>query len=59
MSDCEKKGYTNAHAARKANAKMGNSIRPYRCESCGQIHVTKERYGFSDWHKRKRARRNA
>lgn len=44
MAECEKRGYTNEHAARRANKAMGNTIRPYRCEECGKIHVTKERY---------------
>jgi hypothetical protein len=57
MSECEKRAYSNAHAARRANKAMGNSIRVYSCENCGQLHVTKERYGYSDWNDRNHPKR--
>ena len=43
---CEATGkvrYTNKHAARKAMKYAGTTIRVYRCDDCGGVHVTKER----------------
>ena len=43
MAECTKRGYPNERQARRANKHMGNTIRPYRCPECKQIHVTKDR----------------
>ena len=40
---CEKDRFGSKHQARRAVKTMGNTIRAYRCEECGWVHVTKQR----------------
>lgn len=42
---CEKRGYPSVASARKANRRMGNTIRAYLCGECHKYHVTKDRRG--------------
>ena len=43
MAECTKRTYPSEHAARKAMKAAGTTIRPYRCDECHRIHVTKDR----------------